>query len=449
MRLMIDLSEEITARLNKEYTVTEISTQIKNVVEEKFSYVRVKGEIFGAKRADSGHWYLSLKDENSQLSAVCWRGVASVLPLKIEDGLEVVATGKITTFSGRSSYQLVIERLELAGEGALLKLLNERKQKFLAEGLFDAAHKQKIPYLPKVIGVVTSPTGAVIRDIIHRIRDRFPTRIIVWPTLVQGEGAAVKIAAAIKGFNDLPENSPNRPDVLIVARGGGSLEDLWPFNEEAVVRAVYDSKIPLISAVGHETDTMLIDYAADVRAPTPTGAAEFAVPVKSELANTLLTIDLRMKNNMSRRISDSKQYLQALGRAIPSLERILAEYRQRADERFERLKLAFFNIIKERSNALKSANLRAIHIENILNFKKISLQNLVLRLNSVSPDSVLKRGFAWVKDDKGNTIYGVNQVKSAKGLKIKFADGEYAVSISAKNKPQHAVQTDLFDDLFS
>ena len=369
MRLMIDLSEEITARLNKEYTVTEISTQIKNVVEEKFSYVRVKGEIFGAKRADSGHWYLSLKDENSQLSAVCWRGVASVLPLKIEDGLEVVATGKITTFSGRSSYQLVIERLELAGEGALLKLLNERKQKFLAEGLFDAAHKQKIPYLPKVIGVVTSPTGAVIRDIIHRIRDRFPTRIIVWPTLVQGEGAAVKIAAAIKGFNDLPENSPNRPDVLIVARGGGSLEDLWPFNEEVVVRAVYDSKIPLISAVGHETDTMLIDYAADVRAPTPTGAAEFAVPVKSEIANTLLTIDLRMKNSMSRRISDSRQYLQALGRAIPSLERILAEYRQRADERFERLKLAFFNIIKERSNALKSANLRAIHIENILNFK--------------------------------------------------------------------------------
>ena len=449
MRLMIDLSEEITARLNKEYTVTEISTQIKNVVEEKFSYVRVKGEIFGAKRADSGHWYLSLKDENSQLSAVCWRGVASVLPLKIEDGLEVVATGKITTFSGRSSYQLVIERLELAGEGALLKLLNERKQKFLAEGLFDAAHKQKIPYLPKVIGVVTSPTGAVIRDIIHRIRDRFPTRIIVWPTLVQGEGAAVKIAAAIKGFNDLPENSPNRPDVLIVARGGGSLEDLWPFNEEVVVRAVYDSKIPLISAVGHETDTMLIDYAADVRAPTPTGAAEFAVPVKSEIANTLLTIDLRMKNSMSRRISDSRQYLQALGRAIPSLERILAEYRQRADERFERLKLAFFNIIKERSNALKSANLRAIHIENILNFKKISLQHLVLRLNSVSPDSVLKRGFAWVKDDKGNTIYGVSQAKSAKSLKIKFADGEYAVSASVKNKPKTAVQTDLFDDLFS
>lgn len=449
MRLMIDLSEEITARLNKEYTVTEISTQIKNVVEEKFSFVRVKGEIFGAKRADSGHWYLSLKDENSQLSAVCWRGVASVLPLKIEDGLEVVATGKITTFSGRSSYQLVIERLELAGEGALLKLLNERKQKFLAEGLFDAAHKQKIPYLPKVIGVVTSPTGAVIRDIIHRIRDRFPTRVIVWPTLVQGEGAAVKIAAAIKGFNDLPENSPNRPDVLIVARGGGSLEDLWPFNEEVVVRAVYDSKIPLISAVGHETDTMLIDYAADVRAPTPTGAAEFAVPVKSELANTLLTVDLRMKNSMSRRISDSRQYLQALGRAIPSLERILAEYRQRADERFERLKLAFFNIIKERSNALKSANLRAIHIENILNFKNIALQNLVLRLNSVSPDSVLKRGFAWVKDDKGNTIYGVNQAKSAKSLKIKFADGEYAVSASVKNKPKTAVQTDLFDDLFS
>lgn len=220
------------------------------------------------------------------MSAVCWRGVASGLKVKIEDGLEVIASGKITTFSGKSSYQLVIESLEPAGQGALLKLLEERKQQFIKEGLFDTAHKKPIPFLPRTIGVVSSASGAVIRDIIHRIRDRFPSHIVLWPTPVQGEGAAEKVAAAIRGFNALDGNdSVRRPDVIIVARGGGSLEDLWPFNEEVVIRAVYDSEIPLISAVGHETDTMLIDYAADKRAPTPTGAAEFAVPVKDELVS--------------------------------------------------------------------------------------------------------------------------------------------------------------------
>ena len=234
-----------------EYSVSEISFAIKRCVETTFNQVRVKGEIFGAKRADSGHWYLALKDANAVLSAVCWKGVANSLNVKIEDGLEVIATGKITTFAGKSSYQMVIERLEIAGTGALLKLLEERKQQFLKEGLFDVSHKKKIPYLPKVIGVVTSASGAVIRDIIHRVRDRFPSHIIVWPTPVQGEGAADKIAAAIKGFNKLDNTNIPRPDVLIVARGGGSLEDLWPFNEEIVVRAVYDSNIPIISAVGH------------------------------------------------------------------------------------------------------------------------------------------------------------------------------------------------------
>lgn len=445
---MTDLSEEMTARLNKEYTVTEISAEIKRTVEEKFGYVRVKGEIFGAKRADSGHWYLALKDENSQLSAVCWRGVASSLPLKIEDGIEVIASGKITTFGGRSSYQLVIEHLELAGEGALLKLLAERKEKFLKEGLFAAEHKKKIPYLPQVIGVVTSPTGAVIRDIIHRIRDRFPTHIIVWPTAVQGEGSAEKIAAAIKGFNALPKDSPYRPDVLIVARGGGSLEDLWPFNEEVVVRAVYDSQIPLISAVGHETDTMLIDYVADVRAPTPTGAAEFAVPVKSELYNTLITIDLRLKNSMSRRLSETRQYLEALGRGIPPLERMLAEYRQRLDERSERLKLAFINVIRERINALKLADLRPSFIESILKSKTEALQNLAIRLDSVSVESVLKRGFAWVKNENNQTVYGINQAKTAKSLKIRFVDGELdtALKSSGKSATKKAEQGDLFAD---
>ena len=442
---MIDLNDEITTKLNKEYTVSEISAEIKRAVEEQFGYVRVKGEIFGAKRADSGHWYLSLKDENSQLAAVCWRGVASSLALKIEDGIEVIASGKITTFGGRSSYQLVIEHIELAGEGALLKLLADRKQKFLAEGLFAVEHKKKIPYLPKVIGVVTSPTGAVIRDIIHRIRDRFPTHIIVWPTAVQGEGAAEKIAAAINGFNALPTDSPNRPDVLIVARGGGSLEDLWPFNEEVVVRAVYNSQIPLISAVGHETDTMLIDYAADVRAPTPTGAAKFAVPVKSDIYNTLLTVDLRLKNNMLRRLNETKQYVSALGRGIPSLERILEEYRQRVDERANRLKLAYFNILGNRQNLLKMSDLRPTYIENILHLKREVLQNLAIRLESVSVDSVLKRGFAWVKDERGKTIYEVKQAKTAKSLKIRFADGEFTTS--NKTALKNAVQGDLFAEL--
>ena len=314
----------------------------------------------------------------------------------------------------------------------------------MAEGLFAAEHKQKIPYLPKVIGVVTSPTGAVIRDIIHRIRDRFPTRIIVWPTLVQGEGAAEKIAAAIKGFNDLPENSPNRPDVLIVARGGGSLEDLWPFNEEVVVRAVYDSKIPLISAVGHETDTMLIDYAADVRAPTPTGAAEFAVPVKSDIYNTLLTADLRLKNIMTRRLSEAKQYLEALGRGIPPLKRMLEEYSQRLDERAERLKLAFTNIIRERANSLKLTELKPLYITKLIETKNENLKNLFLRLESVSINSVLKRGFAWITDNRSKTVYDSVTAQKAHSLCVHFADGTVEVKITEKN---NATQGDLFDNL--
>ncbi|MDO4162480.1 MAG: exodeoxyribonuclease VII large subunit [Pseudomonadota bacterium] len=436
---MIDMMPEI-----KEYTVSEISTAIKKLVENSFALVRVKGEIFGAKRADSGHWYLSLKDENSLLAAVCWRGVANMLPLKIEDGIEVVASGRITTFNGRSSYQLVIEKLEIAGEGALLKLLEERRQKFLAEGLFAQEHKKPLPYLPRIIGVVTSPTGAVIRDIIHRVRDRFPSRIIVWPTPVQGEGAADKIAAAIRGFNALPEESGNRPDVLIVARGGGSLEDLWPFNEEAVVRAVYDSDIPLISAVGHETDTMLIDYAADVRAPTPTGAAELAVPVKKDMYNTLLTTDLRMQNAINRYLGEFRQYIDALGRGIPPLEQLVLENQQKIDDRSERLKLAFANLLKDKDNLLKLTNLKPFYIKNLIEVKKESLKNLSLRLDSVSVESVLKRGFAWVSDGQFKTLYSTAQAKRCDELHIRFVDGIVKVKMMERH---NAVQGDLFDDL--
>lgn len=426
-----------------EYSVSEISFAIKQCVEIAFARVRVKGEIFGAKKADSGHWYLSLKDENAVLSAVCWRGVASALPVKIEDGLEVVATGKITTFAGRSSYQLVIEQLEIAGTGALLKLLEERKQQFLKEGLFDAAHKQKIPFLPKVIGVVTSPSGAVIRDIIHRVRDRFPTGIIVWPTPVQGEGAAEKIAAAINGFNALPEDGVvPKPDVLIVARGGGSLEDLWPFNEEIVVRAVYNSKIPVISAVGHETDTMLIDYAADVRAPTPTGAAEFAVPVKSELLLQLSSLDNRRLNAATRLLNEYKQMLEGLSRGIPNLEQIVAESRQKLDERAERLKLAIRNYLLVKKQALDLSGLKPYYVRNLMEKNIQTLQNLTARLEGVSVESVLKRGFAWVTDKHFKTLYDATHAKRSGELNVRFADGIVKTKVMEN---RDAEQFDLFD----
>lgn len=426
-----------------QFSVSEISFAIKKTVENTFAKVRVKGEIFGCKRADSGHYYLSLKDENALLSAVCWKGVAMGLPVKPEDGIEVVATGRITTFSGKSSYQLVIENLEVAGTGALLKLLEERRKKFAAEGLFDVAHKKALPYLPEVIGVVTSPTGAVIRDIIHRVTDRFPRRVIVWPAQVQGEGAAEQIAAAINGFNKIASGGLlPRPDVLIVARGGGSLEDLWCFNEEAVVRAVYNSDIPIVSAVGHETDTMLIDYAADVRAPTPTGAAEFVVPVRSELAAKLMLQGSRMVNSIHRLYQENKNLLDGLARGIPNLEQILSDNVQKLDDKVERLNLAFKNYVTQKENALNLNEIKPIYITNIVEKKSESLQNLSLRLESVSVESVLRRGFAWVKNQRGKTVYNSGEALRSHELEITFADGRI------KTRPvvrKNELQGDLFD----
>ena len=427
-----------------EFTVSEISFAIKRTMEDAFARVRVKGEIFGCKRADSGHYYLSLKDENANLSAVCWKGIAASLPVRPEDGLEVVATGRITTFAGKSSYQLVIEQLEVAGTGALLKLLEERKQKFAAEGLFDAAHKKKIPYLPRTIGVVTSPTGAVIRDIIHRITDRFPSRVIVWPTLVQGEGAATQIAAAVNGFNALPANGPiPRPDLLIVARGGGSLEDLWCFNEEIVIRAVYNSSIPLISAVGHETDTMLIDYVSDLRAPTPTGAAEFAVPVKSELNAAVLTLQSRLASAGNRYLQERRSLLDGLKRGIPNLEQILAENIQKLDDRIDRLHLSFKNYLENRKNQLSLNEIKPFYITTILDKKNENLQNLNLRLESVSVESALKRGFARIKNQRQKTVYNATEARKSSSLEIVFADG------AVKTRPivrKNELQGDLFDN---
>ena len=427
----------------KEYSVSEISAEIKRCVEKNFNHIRIKGEIFGCKRADSGHYYLSLKDENAVISAVCWRGIAGTLRFKPEDGIEVIATGKITTFSGKSSYQLVIEQMEISGTGALLKLLEERKKQFAAEGLFDQSHKKKIPYLPQTIGVVTSASGAVIRDIIHRVRDRFPSHILLWPTPVQGEGAAEKIAAAVRGFNTLPQNGNiARPDVIIVARGGGSLEDLWPFNEEVVIRAVYDSEIPIISAVGHETDTMLIDYVSDLRAPTPTGAAEFAVPVKAELEATIRTLQARMSNAIHRYLINNGTKVEGLGRGIPNLNQILQEYRQRLDDRSERLKLSSLNLLLQKRNAIERIPLKSYYILNIFEKNQENLKNLMIRLESVSVESVLKRGFAWVKDNHKKTIYNVAQAQNSPSIEIHFADGNIKTKPMVKKDER---QGDLFD----
>ncbi len=317
-----------------EYSVSELSGSIKRTVETAFDQVRVRGEISGYRGPhSSGHAYFSLKDDRARIDAVIWKGTFSRLKFRPEEGMEVIATGKVTTFPGSSKYQIVIETLEPAGAGALMALIEERKRRLGAEGLFDPSRKKRLPFMPKVIGVVTSPTGAVIRDILHRISDRFPVHVIVWPVKVQGEGSGEEVANAINGFNALePGGEIPRPDVLIVARGGGSLEDLWSFNDEIVVRAAADSRIPLISAVGHETDWTLIDYAADIRAPTPTGAAEMAVPVKAELEAQVAGLTARLQGCMSRQMDQRRQSVRALMRALPSLDQLLALPRRRFDE---------------------------------------------------------------------------------------------------------------------
>lgn len=315
-----------------EFTVSEISYAVKSSIEDQFGYVRVRGELGRVSRPASGHIYLDLKDEKSVLSGVIWRGAASKLAVKPEQGLEVVATGKLTTFPGQSKYQMVIDHMEPAGAGALMALLEERKKKLAAEGLFAQERKKPLPHLPSVIGVVTSPSGAVIRDILHRVRDRFPVHVIVWPVRVQGENCAEEVANGVRGFNALPLGGPiPRPDLIIVARGGGSLEDLWGFNEEAPARAVAESDIPVISAVGHETDVTLIDYVADLRAPTPTGAAELALPVRSELVATLGDLHLRQYGAMARMMDRRRSDLRSAARALPQPRDILALARQRFD----------------------------------------------------------------------------------------------------------------------
>ena len=336
-----------------EMTVSELSAAVKRTVEDRFGLVRVRAEIGRVSRPRSGHIYLSLKDDKAVIDGVMWKGVASRLTVQPEEGLEVVVTGKLTTFPGQSKYQIVIDKMEPAGAGALMAMLEARRKALEAEGLFASERKRAIPALPEVIGVVTSPSGAVIRDILHRLAERFPRRVLVWPVAVQGDKCAPEVAAAIRGFDALPEGGPiPRPDVLIVARGGGSLEDLWGFNEETVVRAAAACSIPLISAVGHETDTSLLDHAADLRAPTPTGAAEKAVPVRADLLARIEMLSARRLRAMQRSLREAGERLVQLSRVLPKPEAILADKRQRLDLAAERLPRGPANLVREKRQAL-------------------------------------------------------------------------------------------------
>lgn len=366
-----------------ELSVSELSGSIKRTVETAFDHVRVRGEITGYRgQHSSGHAYFGLKDDRSRIDAVIWKGTFPRIKFRPEEGMEVIATGKITTFPGSSKYQIVIESLEPAGAGALMALLEERRRRLAEEGLFDQARKRPLPFMPRVIGVVTSPTGAVIRDILHRITDRFPVHVVVWPVKVQGEGSGEEVAAAIRGFNALPPGGPiARPDLLIVARGGGSLEDLWSFNDEIVVRAAAESSIPLISAVGHETDWTLIDHAANVRAPTPTGAAEMAVPVKAELEAQLAGLAARLRGSASRRMDQHRQSVRALVRALPSLDQLLALPRRRFDEAAAGLGrgLERTTVVKRRSMEQATAGLRLDLLTNRIAERRRFVGEQVLR----------------------------------------------------------------------
>jgi exodeoxyribonuclease VII large subunit len=414
-------------------TVTELSGALKRTIENAFGQVRVRGEISGFKRHASGHCYFTLKDENACIDAVIWRTSAGALAFRPEDGAEVIATGKLTTYPGRSKYQIVVDRMELAGEGALLALLERRRKALAAEGLFAPERKRKLPFLPQVIGVVTSPTGAVIRDILHRLEDRCPTRVILWPVAVQGEGAAARIAEAIRGF---PSRAP-RPDLLIVARGGGSIEDLWPFNEEEVVRAAAESPIPLISAVGHETDTTLIDYAADLRAPTPTAAAEIAVPVRSELFQQLAELQHRAEQCLSRRIERGRERYELIACRWPEPQAIFAPMILRVDELGERLPRS---LAARAGSARADMNLVAGRLRRELVDQRVARMSEQLsalwRLAELAhPEKPLERGFARVTDRGGKTLTLSADARAARELRLHFGDGTVDASTDAAAAP--------------
>ena len=465
-------------RLNlPELTVSELSAALKRTIEDAYGYVRVRGELGKVSYHSNGHVYFDLKDERACISGVIWRNAAARIKLKLEAGLEVLITGRITTYPGRSQYQIIVETLEPAGLGALMALLEERKRRLTAEGLFDEARKQLLPYLPAVIGVITSPTGAVIRDILHRLSDRFPRHVLVWPVRVQGDGSAGDVAAAIAGFNALSERGAiPRPDLLIVARGGGSLEDLWSFNEEIVARAAAASLIPLISAVGHETDVTLIDFAADRRAPTPTAAAEMAVPVRAELVLDLESLERRALAGWLRGQEARLASVRSAARALPDADEVLAQPRQRLDHAAAGLSRALranahihrvslsriggrlsvhllrgqverrrerYGALALRLRASASANIAAHRMrlardreriaalseragramDNLLDARWARCERDAQLLAAFSYRSVLARGFALVRDRTGRPLRTAASVAVGMAMDVEFSDG--------------------------
>ena len=420
-------------------SVSQLSAAIKRTVEDGFARVRVRGELSGTKRAASGHFYAALKDDNALIDMVMWKGQAGRLAFRPEDGIEVIATGKLTTYPGRSKYQLVVDTLEVAGEGALMLLFEKLKARLGAEGLFDRERKyERLPYLPRTIGVVTSPTGAVIRDILHRLADRCPTHVIVWPVLVQGDGAAAQVANAIRGFDAIAPGGPvPRPDLVIVARGGGSIEDLWAFNEEVVVRALADCRIPTISAVGHETDVTLADYAADVRAPTPTAAAEMAVPVRAELQAQLATWGGRTIGAAHRHQSLANERLTALARHLPKREALYAPQRQRLDDagdRLDRSQRHRLTVVAERL-ATRSGALRPALLARRWDRDRALIEGLGRLLDSLDPRALLSKGYAMVRDAGGSIVTTAAKAQYAERLKLQFADGEVPVQVDGGDGP--------------
>jgi exodeoxyribonuclease VII large subunit len=437
-----------------EFTVSELSSALKRTVEDTYGHVRVRGEISGFRGPHaSGHCYFALKDESAKIEAVIWKGVHGRMRVKPQEGLEVIATGKLTTYPGSSKYQIVIEAIEPAGVGALMALMEERKKKLAAEGLFDERRKQLLPWLPEVIGVVTSPTGAVIRDILHRLEDRFPRRVLVWPVRVQGEGSAEQIAAAIDGFNALEAGGAiPRPDLVIVARGGGSLEDLWSFNEEIVVRAAAASMIPLISAVGHETDITLIDFAADKRAPTPTAAAEMAVPVRADLAIEISSLSRRAFACWQRGQEHRRSELRSAARGLPRLTELLAIPRQRFDRASAQLPRALRanTHIYDRRLSMIAGRLTVTTLRTqiarakdqverlserakrctgqVIALRRTRVQHSAQMLAALSYKGVLSRGFALVRDEAGQPLHHAAQVGAGERISIEFADGRVAAT---------------------
>ncbi len=463
---MDDLLAAAPLRTNlTEYTVSELSLALKRSIEDGFGHVRVRGEVSGFKRHGSGHCYLALKDAEAVLDAVCWRMTAIRLAVKPEDGMEVVCTGRLTTFPGRSKYQLVIDTIELAGVGALLKLLEERRRRLAAEGLFAAERKKPLPFLPAVIGVVTSPTGAVIRDILHRLADRFPRRVLIWPVAVQGDGAAAQVAAAIEGFNRLPIGGAlPRPELLIVARGGGSLEDLMAFNEEVVVRAAAASLVPLISAVGHETDMTLIDHASDRRAPTPTAAAEMAVPVRLDLVADLAGKSSRLSGGLARLFAERRLQLSGLARGLPLPQDLIGHAAQRLDDRAERLRLATEGHLRAARHRLDLAAVRlrpevmsadlaragarlgdadtrlGAALARSFAAGRDMLDNFAGRLatHSERHESLLARGYVVVRDGDARVVTEAAKVKLGAALDLEFYDGK--VGAIAGRTPRRPVR---------